>query len=166
MSYRLKGESLQYSIYLKNWIMVEKSLNDPADIRVRMQCEMVQCVNCLYCKFPFLICPVSLNIRVRTQEIFPVMTDHGIGKPSGRKFRQEIRSAEKHNHPQPHSSNWEKRSSKMALGQIVYFGLKISLCTLYPAYTTFKMMKEGDEMVGINFKIFKLKLSFRYVTVC
>ena len=54
----------------------------------------------------------------------------------------------------------------MALGQIVYFGLKISLCTLYPAYTTFKMMKEGDEMVGINFKIFKLKLSFRYVTVC
>lgn len=59
-------------------------------------------------------------------------------------------------HQHPHRSHipeiWRlcHKSFQMALGQICYFGLKISLCTLYPAYTTFKMMKEEDEMVKIN----------------
>ena len=102
------------------------------------------------CKFSFSYLPSF--IEHQSQERFPVMTDHGIGKPSGRKFRQEFRSAEKHNHPQATFLQLREEKFKMALGQIVYFCLKISLCTLYPAYTTFKMMKEGDEMVGINFK--------------
>ena len=102
------------------------------------------------CKFSFSYLPSC--IQHQSQERFPVMMDHGIGKPSGRKFRQEFRSAEKHNHPQATFLQLREEKFKMALGQIVYFSLKISLCTLYPAYTTFKMMKEGDEMVGINFK--------------
>ena len=46
----------------------------------------------------------------------------------------------------------------MALGEMLYFGVKISFCTLYPAYTTFKMIKENNEMVNITFEEFNNKL--------
>ena len=87
----------------------------------------------------------------------PPSIDHGKGKQTGRKFQ----SAEKHQHPhRSHIPDIERLCHKilqqMALGQICYFGLKISLCTLYPAYTTFKIMKDEDEMVKINLRAFKL----------
>ena len=129
-------------------------MTKPVDIALGCQVSMSKAIEWKLCRifYSFYFHNVVKMIISKSKEIVQLWRtiDHGKGKQTGRKFQ----SAEKHQHPhRSHIPDIERlchKSLQMALGQIFYFCLKISLCTLYPAYTTFKMMKEEDEMVKKN----------------